>query len=92
VSYVLPSFPPTTRFFGVKQLPGLRTLVARELRAHPGPILRLTRADQSRSDLAPYDLSDTGDCAIVRTRKFRMDLCRLVRGRPSSLASAHAAS
>jgi glycosyltransferase involved in cell wall biosynthesis len=79
VSYVLPSFPATTRFFGVTQLPGLRTLVARELRAHQGPILRLTRADQSPSDLAPYGLSDTGDCEPVRTRRFRLELCRLAR-------------
>jgi hypothetical protein len=86
VSFVLPAFPPGTRFFGVAQLGGLRPLIVRALRAHPGPILRLTRFDQPPSELEPLGLSDPDDCEIVKTRGHRLRLCRLVRtssSRPS---------
>ena len=86
VSFVLPAFPPGTRFFSVRQLPGLKPLVTRELRAHPGPIFRLTRFDQPPSELGPLGLSDPDDCETVRTRRNRLGLCRLVRtssSRPS---------
>jgi hypothetical protein len=86
VSFVLPAFPRGTRFFGLAQLGGLRPLIIKELRAHTGPIFRLTRFDEPPSKLEPLGLSDPGDCETVRTRGNRLGLCRLVRtasSRPS---------
>jgi hypothetical protein len=86
MSYVLPAFPPGTRFFGLAQLPDLRPLIVRELWAHPGPVFRLTRADQPASALEPLGLRDSGDCETVRTRLIHLGICRLVRttrSRPS---------
>ena len=86
VSFVLPAFPPGTRFLGLAQLGGLRPLIVKELRAHSGPIFRLARFDQPLSELDSLGLSDPGDCEIVKTRGHRLGLCRLVRtssSRPS---------
>ena len=81
MSYVLPSFPPEDRFFSVWQLAGFTPLVERQLREHEGPIFRLTRGDQPPTPgmIEQFDLLDTGDCEMVKTRVFRMGLCRLSR-------------
>jgi hypothetical protein len=87
ITFVLPAFPPQTRFFGLA-MAGLRPLVARQLWTHRGPFYRLSRADVPRTALAPLGLSDTGHCTIVRTRRFltglhsqpaRLDFCQLTR-------------
>jgi hypothetical protein len=75
LSFVLPSFPPETRFFGVRQLSGLAPLIVRELWTHRGPILRLTRADQTPVGLEPFGLSDSGDCEMIKARRVRLWLC-----------------
>jgi hypothetical protein len=86
ISFVLPFFPPGTRFFGAYGSgDALEGLAARALVRHQGPVFRLRSQGKPSTALEKYGLEDRGPCETVRTGgRGRLSLCPLVRVSPRS--------
>jgi hypothetical protein len=87
-SFLIPYFPPQTRFAGLEGLGSERfdDLLAARVASHRGPLLWLAYRGRHRESARPDHLGlvVTDDCGVVRTGEGRWALCRLVRsGQPN---------
>jgi len=82
-SFLIPYFPPATRFAGLEGAESARfeELLGARIASHRGPVMWLVSRGRPAESTSPgrFGVVVSDDCGVIRTGEGRWALCRVVR-------------